>query len=189
MIKVLSGGLVYEYTNQTDDFGLVQIDDSDQSATLGVDYDNLQKQFNKLDVKSLETGNSTAKDLKSPKCNKSLIVSSSFNSSFTIPSIPSGGQKLIDNGIDKPNNGKMVAVTDTKVSQKVYDSNGKLLDNLAIQPLKNDESNSPNGQDTLGPSSTSSGASPTSTKKSAAGRVEIGACAVFGAAALLFAWQ
>ena len=186
MTGVMSGGLVYEYSQQDDDFGLVSIF-SNNTAQLMVDYDNLQKQFNKLDVKTLESGNSSAAKLTSPTCTSNLISSGSFNNSFTIPSIPSGGQKLIDNGISNPNNGKMVPVTQTKVSQAVYGSNNKQLTNLAITPLSNDESNAPNGQDTSGPSSTSSGASPTSTKKGAAGRVKVGFSAVLGAAAIFFA--
>lgn len=164
MTQVLSGGVVYEYTQETGDYGLVTIYNN-HTAELMVDYDNLQEQFNKLDVKSLESGNITATKLTSPKCQKSLISSGSFNNSFIIPSIPSGGQKLIDNGISNPQNGKMIPVTQTKVPMAVYDSNNKQIDNLAIRPLQDDQSNTPNGVDTSGPSSTSSGASPTPTKK------------------------
>ena len=186
MVGVLSGGIVYEYTNETDNFGLVQVY-SNQSAKLIVDYDNLQGQYNKLDLKNLESGNSTATKLVSPECKSSLISSSSFNNDFKIPNIPPGGQKLIDNGISKPNNGKMVPVTQTKVSQAVSGSNNKQLTDLAIHRLSNDQSNAPNGQDTSGPSSTSSGANPTATKKGAAGRAEIGLSAILGAAILFFA--
>lgn len=183
MTGVLSGGLVYEYSQQTDNFGLVDIF-SNSTAQLMVDYDNLQKQFNKLNIKDLQSGNTTATKLTSPKCDKSLISSSSFNNTFAIPSVPSGGQKLIDNGINNPNNGKMVSVTQTKVEQAVYDSSNKQISNLAIHPLANDQSNAPSGQ---GSSTTSSGATPSSTKKGAAGRTEIGLSAALGAAALLFA--
>jgi len=188
MTQVLSGGLVYEYSQQTDEFGLVSIFDN-HTAQLMVDYDNLQKQFNKLDVKALGSGNTTATKLTSTTCTSSLISSGSFNNTFTIPSIPSGGQKLIDNGISSPNNGKMVPVTQTKVAHAVYASNNKEISNLAIRPLQNDQSNAPNGQDTSGPSSTSSGASPTPTKPSGSGRVEMGLSAVLGSAALFLAFQ
>ena len=101
--------------------------------------------------------------------------------------MPAGAQKLIANGISNPNVGKMIPVTQTQVTQKVYGSNGKELTNLAIKPLSNDESNAPNGQNTSGPSSstTSAAPSPTPTKKSTAGRLEIGLAALVGSATLI----
>ena len=177
MTAVMSGGLVYEYSQDpANDFGLVVLNDNG-TAEIRIDYDNLQKQFNKLDVKSLESSNSSATMVKSPKCASDLIVSGSFNNSFTLPSIPSGGQKLIDSGIDKPNNGKLVSVTQTQVSAAVYGSNGNPIHGLKISPLPNDQSNTPNGQDTSGSASSSSSfatsATPTPTTKSGAGQIAI----------------
>ena len=183
MTGVMSGGLVYEYYEEvSNNFGLVWVYDNG-TAELRTDYDNLQKQFNKLDSKALQSGNSTATKLTSPKCEASLISSESFNNTFDIPSIPSGGQKLIDNGISKPNNGKIVPVTDTKVTQDVYDSSGKLMTNLAIKPLPNDQSNNPSGTDSSG-TGTGSATNPTSTK-GAAGQLDVPATAAGAAAALL----
>ena len=167
MTGVMSGGLVYEYYQEiSNNFGLVWIYDNG-TAELRTDYDNLQKQFNKLDSKALQSGNVTATKLTSPQCSSSLIKSDSFNNTFDIPAIPKGGQKLIDNGISKPNNGKMVTVTDTKVTQDVYGSNGKLIKDLAIKPLPNDQSNTPGGSDTSGASATGSAAGPKPTKGAA----------------------
>ena len=181
MTGVMSGGLVYEYYEEvSNNFGLVWVYDNG-TAELRTDYDNLQKQFNKLDSKALESGNSTATKLTSPKCDASLISSTSFNNTFDIPSIPSGGQKLIDNGISNPNNGKIVPVTDTKVTQNVYDSSGELMKDLAIKPLPNDQSNNPSGTDSSG-TGTGSAASPTSTK-GAAGQLNVPATAAAAAAA------
>ena len=163
MSKVMSGGLVYEYYQQVDNnYGLVWIYDNG-TAELRTDYDNLQKQYNKLDSKALQSGNVTATKLESPSCKGSLIQSSTFTKDFSIPTIPKGGQKLIDDGVSKPNNGKIVKVTDTKVTQEVYGSNGKLITDLSIKPLPNDQSNTPGGSETSGGSATDSagGASPT----------------------------
>ena len=163
MTKVMSGGLVYEYYQQVENnYGLVWIYDNG-TAELRTDYDNLQKQFNKLDSKALQSENVTATKLESPTCKGSLIQSSTFTKDFDIPTVPKGGQKLIDSGVSKPNNGKMVKVTDTKVTQDVYGSNGKLIPNLSIKPLPNDQSNTPGGSETSGGSATGSagGASPT----------------------------
>ena len=104
--------------------------------------------------------------------------------------MPDGAQKLVDNGISEPNVGKLIPVTQTEVTQKVYGSNGKELTNLAIKPLPDDESNAPNGSNTSEPSSTTSaGPSPTPTKKSAANRSEIGVVALAGPVALILVCQ
>ena len=175
MTSVMSGGLVYEYYEETDNnFGLVAFYDNGTSQLL-VDYDNLQKQYNKLDTKALQSMNSSATNIQSPKCGSSLLTSGSFNSSFTIPSVPSGGQTLIDHGISNPPQGKIVPVTQNSVSLPVYSSSGTLLKNLAIKQLADDESNSPNGSNTSGePSGTTQSATPSATKKGAGSRAEVG---------------
>ena len=175
MTSVMSGGLVYEYYQETDNnFGLVAFYDNGTSQLL-VDYDNLQKQYNSLDIKALESMNSSATNIQSPKCSSSLLSSGTFNSSFTLPSIPSGGQTLIDHGISNPPQGKLVPVTQDTVSLPVYSSSGTLLKNLAIKPLADDESNTPNGSNTSGgPSGTTTSTTPSATKKGAASRPKIG---------------
>lgn len=167
MTPVMSGGLVYQWTEDTNDFGLVNATD-DGTASLRIDYDNLQNQYNKLDAKALQSGNSTAAQLTSPACKKSLIQSGDFSSDFSIPNPPNGAQKLIDNGVQNPPSGKIVPVTSTKVTTPLFDSHGKPISNLAIKQLKDDESNSPSGQDTSGPSGTGTSSSPTPSKKSGA---------------------
>jgi hypothetical protein len=179
MTSFMSGGLVYEYYEESsNNFGLVSFYSND-TAQLLIDYDNLQKQFNTLNIKALQSMNSSATNIQSPKCSTSLISSSGFNNSFTLPSIPSGAQTLIDHGISNPNQGKLVTVTDTAVTLPVYSSGGTLLTNLAIKPLPNDESNTPGG------TSTSSGASPSTSKKGAAGRIEISLGGAFGIAVIM----
>ena len=184
MTSVLSGGLVYEYYQESsNNYGLVAFY-SNGTAQLLIDYENLQKQFNTLDVKALESMNSSATAIKSPECSSSLISSSGFNNSFTLPAAPSGVQQLIDSGVKNANQGKLVTVTDTAVTLPVYSVSGSLINNLAIKLLPNDESNAPNGA-TTGGTSTSSGASPSSTKKGAAGKIQAGLCGSAGIAILL----
>lgn len=173
MTPVMSGGLVYEYVMEDNNFGLVLLHEN-ETAQILVDYDNLQGQYNKLDIKALESGNSSATQLVAPSCKGSLIRSSSFNDQFSIPPVPSGGQTLIDHGLSNPNNGKLVAVKETRVSQPVYSSHGDMLQDLAIKPLADDESNTPNGSNTSGASSTTgSSGQATPTKKSRASGMEV----------------
>ena len=166
MTDVMSGGLVYEwYEEISNNYGLAWFY-SNNTAQLRTDYDNLQQQYSKLNIQALQSGNASAANIKSPQCSSSLISSSSFNNSFTLPDVPSGAQDMINNGIQNPPTGKIVSVTATAVpsSLPVYASNGNQINNLAIKPLPQDESNTPGNS---GGSSTSSGASPSPTKKGA----------------------
>lgn len=178
MTSVMSGGLVYEYSQEVSDYGLVVLYDNG-TAQLRGDYDNLQAQYNKLNVTLLESQNTTATELIPPTCNSSLITASGFYNKFDIPSVPAGGQQLIDNGIRNPHNGKLVTVSQNTVSATVYSSKGGPLQNLAIKPLREDQTNTPNGQDTSGSASasssgTASAAGPTTTKKAAGCRRNVG---------------
>jgi hypothetical protein len=166
MTTVMSGGLVYEYSQEVSNYGLVILN-NDGSAQLRADYGNLQSQYKKLNFTLLESQNSTATSITPPACDAKLISSSSFNNSFTLPDIPSGAQDLIDNGISNPNQGKLVPVTTTKVSQTVKDANGNIINGLAIKPLPNDQSNTP------GSVTTSGAPGATTTKKAAAGRMQV----------------
>ncbi|KAL9000107.1 MAG: hypothetical protein Q9169_001182 [Polycauliona sp. 2 TL-2023] len=163
MTRVMSGGIIYEYVQEANEYGLVDLND-DGTASIRTDYDNLQKQYNELDIERLQSGNSSATALKAPRCSAGLITGGSFSKSFRVPSLPSGGQSLIDNGIDSPNVGKLVDVGDLDVEAEVYGSNGGLIENLAIKPLPEDQSNTPNGESTTGTASgTSTGEEPETT--------------------------
>ncbi|CZT51283.1 probable beta (1-3) glucanosyltransferase [Rhynchosporium secalis] len=165
---VLSGGLVYEYTQETSNYGLVTLN-SDGTADLLADYDALQKQFNSLNSTLLQSTAVTNATNSPPNCTASLITHPGFNKNFTIPAVPPGVQALIDKGIANKPVGKIIPVTSTKVTQQVKQSNGDIIQGLAISPLPEDQSNNPSGAS--GPSgastTTSSAPAATTTKKSA----------------------
>lgn len=87
MRNVMSGGVVYEWTEEENDFGLVKIN-SNKTVSLLKDFDTLQGQFNKLDIKVIQTTDSKATSKKAPVCKSSLIKDSSFNSNFTQLAVP-----------------------------------------------------------------------------------------------------
>ncbi|MCJ1408167.1 hypothetical protein MMC19_002240 [Ptychographa xylographoides] len=189
MTGVFSGGIAYEFTEGSNNYGLVNIS-ANGSATLRLDYDNLQGQLNTLNITTLESANGTATALMPPTCQGSLIDNSSFANTFDLPLIPPGGQDLIDNGISNAPTGKLVLVTQLNVPMAVFGSNGAEVQGLAITPLPNDASNVPNGQNTSGTtgsaSGTASAATPSATKSkafktsigSALGLVAVGVFAV-----------
>jgi hypothetical protein len=172
MTSSLSGGIVYEYTQGENNFGLVVIN-SDGSAKLLVDFDNLRAQFNKLNYTAIEGMKSTNSSIQPPACSASLITNAGFSNNFTLPSPPQGAQDLIDNGLKSPNTGKLITVSNTQVSQTVRGSNGAVISGLAIKPIADDQSNAPSGtNDTSPPSTTTSAAPLATTSKGVAGRME-----------------
>ena len=164
MTSVMSGGLVYEYyQEESNNYGLVNIYDN-ETAEVRVDFDNLQKAYGKLDFKTIQSQNSSGTSVKAPSCGKNLISSDSFSSDFKLPDLPDGAQELIDNGAKNAKEGKLVDIKQTKVALPVYASNGKEMQNLAIKPLANDQSNTP--------SSTTGGPGPSTSKKGSGSHVE-----------------
>lgn len=176
MTTVMSGGLVYEYSQEVGKFGLVNLNGNKNVSLLG-DYESLRKQYDKLDVKQLESGNATATSLTPPTCASSLISSSGFPTGFKVPDQPDGASDLINSGVSDAPSGKMVDVTDTKVQEPIYNADGSQLEGLELKKLPEDASNTPNSNDsgtsasvsgTGTASSTASGSSPSSTHKGAA---------------------
>lgn len=180
---VLSGGLVYEYTQETSNYGLVTLN-SDGTADLLGDYDTLQKQFNTLNGTELQSMTAANTTNNPPNCTASLITNDGFNNNFTIPAVPPGVQDLIDNGIDNAPVGKIIPVTATTVTQQVKQSNGDVMQGLAITPLPEDQSNNPNGATTT----TSAAPSATTTKKSGAVDIRASTALLVGVAALVVGW-
>ncbi|RJE20716.1 1,3-beta-glucanosyltransferase gel2 [Aspergillus sclerotialis] len=155
MSQAFSGGLIYEYTQEDNNYGLVKVNSSD-TVTLLIDYANLQKQYEKLDMNRIESSNVTQTSVKPVECSSDLIKDKDFLNTFDIPKRLDKIQKLIDNGIDKPNKGKLVDVSSTKIPTTVYDHNGKKVNGLKLNVVSNDQSNSP-GSNKSGGSSSGSG--------------------------------
>jgi hypothetical protein len=171
MTPVLSGGLVYEFSQETSNYGLVNIH-SDGSAELLSDYNTLQAQFNTLNVTMLQGVKAGNTSVVAPACSSSLITDQGFANNFTIPAVPPGAQTLIDNGISPAPVGKLVTVTSTKVTQQVQGSNGQVMSGLAITPLADDESNNPSGA-TPSTSGTTTSSAPTATTSKKSGAVNL----------------
>ncbi|KAE9973567.1 Sulfite reductase [NADPH] subunit beta [Venturia inaequalis] len=171
----LSGGLVYEYSQEESDYGLVVIN-ANGSITLRGDFDNLQNQYNKLNVTLLQSTAAGNTQITPPQCSASLITNSGFSKDFTVPAQPSGAAALINSGISSPNQGKLISTGDLNVKQQIYSSSGKLITGVAVKAVSG--ANTPGGENTSGSSgtstSTSSGtASPSASKKAAAASLQV----------------
>ncbi|OHF02385.1 glycolipid anchored surface protein [Colletotrichum orchidophilum] len=160
MNSTFSGGLVYEYSQEDNNYGLVKVND-DQSVTLLIDYQNLATQYNKIDFKALQAVKAPSSYPSPPKCTSSLIKEKGFNNNFTLPDVPPGGQDLINNGIKNKPSGKIISISDWTVKQKVYNVDGKTeITGLAVTPLADSDSNTP-GTNTGGSTVPAGSATPT----------------------------
>ncbi|KAK6440747.1 Glycolipid anchored surface protein 4 precursor [Oleoguttula sp. CCFEE 5521] len=130
-MTVMSGGLVYEWTQETANYGIITTFPND-SAQLRGDYDALEGKYSQLNLTLIESRNSTATNLQPPKCNSNLISADGFSTNFDIPSAPDGADALIAAGISTPPTGSIVFVTQTAVQVQVLASNGAMISGLSI---------------------------------------------------------
>ncbi|GAB7346276.1 hypothetical protein MBLNU457_5001t1 [Dothideomycetes sp. NU457] len=161
-MTVMSGGLVYEFTEGENNYGVVNIS-SNGSAYLLPDFVNLQGQLNKLNVTLLQSGNATAQSATPPVCAASMISDNGFSNNFDIPSPPQGAQALINNGVQSANTGKIVSVTATSVQIPCFATNGALLPNLVLHAAQGP--NVPNGAN----AATFSGSAPSTSATGSTG--------------------
>ncbi|WEW56971.1 Glycolipid anchored surface protein 4 precursor [Emydomyces testavorans] len=182
MAQAMCGGLVYEYSMEENEYGLVSLKD-DKSAKILIDYDNLMEQYHKIDIQSLQSLSPNSNQPE--KCTSSLIKSDGFLNKFDIPKLPEGGKELIEKGVPGAKNGKLVNVKKTKVESKVYDKEGNVITGLELKILSDDQSNAP-GENTSGQASRTSAASPKKTG-AAAKSVMAGVAPVLAAVAAAFA--
>lgn len=178
-MTMLSGGLVYEYSQEEADFGLVDINDN-ATVTLRVDYTNLQSKYNTLDLKLLQNANSTAQSLTPPKCSSSLITEDGFSTSFNIPDTPDDAVDYINNGISNPPVGKIVQISSLTVPMAIYGVDGVELPQMSVTAVK--DSNTPSGESINGTSTGSSSSSKTDSPAIALGvdAYALGAGALLG---------
>jgi 1,3-beta-glucanosyltransferase GAS3 len=163
----LNGGLVYEFSEEESDYGLVTIN-ADKTVQLRQDFVNLQGQYNKLDKTLLTTIPADNNNTK-PVCDVGLLTSTNFYPNFTLPVQPPGAADLITNGVTGAINGKIVDVTTTTPKYAISDVNGNVIKGLTLKVIDSG-SNLPSGANTTsGDPSGSSGSSSGSSGSSSSG--------------------
>ncbi|KAG0134239.1 Glucanosyltransferase-domain-containing protein [Tuber indicum] len=188
MISSWSGGLVYEYSQEKSDYGIVQID-SNGDARLLKDFDNLQSQYNNINFNLIKTKSAATTTARHPKCEDTFILqghSEKFNTSTTLP--PNPATDLLEKGSGNTNVGKLVPVTQTKTPHKVFTSTGVQIDGIEIKMLKDDESNTPSGENTSSSTASSGSGGGSGGEKGAAGGLGVSAVLVVGVAVVVGFW-
>ncbi|KAK4039143.1 Glucanosyltransferase-domain-containing protein [Parachaetomium inaequale] len=184
MTGVFSGGVVYEYTQEPNNYGLVQMN-KDGSAKLMADFVSLQGQYGKLDFAKIQdqkpASSSTAK---APVCDSKLITTDGFSNNFTLPVLPPGAQEIIDNGVKPAPKGQLIKITDWKVKYTVKNPDGSAITNLAVKPLADDEINSPGSNTDSGTETSNDGSTGSETSSSPASTTSHNAAAGAGAGVL-----
>ncbi|KAL1305019.1 hypothetical protein AAFC00_003919 [Neodothiora populina] len=140
-MTVLSGGLVYEYSEEAENYGLVGINSTDE-VTLLPDYVNLEKQFAKIDTASLTKVNKTAEAQAASQCKPALITESAFINNWDLPERPKGGDDLVSKGISSKNPGSLVSVTATTMPATVHSPSSEAT-GLSLVILEDTDSNLP----------------------------------------------
>lgn len=174
MSSVFSGGLVYEYSQEVSNYGLVEIaDDNATSVTILQDFTNLKGQFNKTSNPSGDGGYQS--NLAHSNCPPQ---SSTWNATDTVPQTPGGALQYI-NGVTQPQGNGFKASTQWACNM----------------PGNNDTSSSGNKTSyttavSSSPSSTSSSASSSaassSSKKNDGNYIEASTFGLFGILVTVF---
>lgn len=166
MTQAFSGGLVYEWTQEANNYGLVMINNTNTVTTL-IDYDNLQKQFNELDMDRIMKSNGSQTSVKAETCSPSIIGSGKFLDSWGLPATPSKVSDYIESGLPSAPTGSFVTVSGGAIPQKVYDYTGKEISGVEFKVLAGDEANTPSGSGSSTGTSSSSSSTGTSTHNAA----------------------
>lgn len=107
--NVFSGGLVYEYTEEANNYGLVKLDDSG-SLTYKDDFVNLESQLKNVSLPTTKESELSSDSIY--KCDNSAItkIYSSFGTNnFTLPSQPAEIANMIKYGVNGTNTGKILS--------------------------------------------------------------------------------
>ncbi|CCK70205.1 1,3-beta-glucanosyltransferase KNAG_0D04600 [Huiozyma naganishii CBS 8797] len=98
MSSVFSGGLVYEYSNETNNYGLVQISNDGQQVTKLQDFDNLKEEYAKVSNPEGDGGYSTSNEPSECPPYQAGI----WEANNTLPALPSAASAYYTEGAGEP---------------------------------------------------------------------------------------
>ncbi|KAF3940499.1 hypothetical protein ABW19_dt0206611 [Dactylella cylindrospora] len=99
MTVVFSGGLVYEWTNETNNYGLVQVSEDRSSIDLLVDYENLKSMYESV-PNPTGNGGATLTDGEPSECPPQ--VPGVWEADCTLPAMPEKAEVYLEDGAGEP---------------------------------------------------------------------------------------
>ncbi|KAH3685399.1 hypothetical protein WICPIJ_003637 [Wickerhamomyces pijperi] len=140
-----SGGLVYEYSEEASNYGVVEIND-DYSITYLTDFTNLQSQYKDASTPVLKSSQVT-NDTKHT-CDSSIItdIYSGFGADFDIPEQSNDTKWLIDNGASGAYIGSLIDdLSPRKSNYTVYDVSSNEVSSATVTFADVDKANTQTG--------------------------------------------
>ncbi|KAG7796170.1 hypothetical protein KL929_003361 [Ogataea haglerorum] len=179
LVNTLSGGLIYEYSTEANDYGLVKIA-SNGSVTIKQDFDNLKSQLENSSIPTIYSDEVSKARIVT--CDKAYLesLSSVFDADFDLPDAPDGVEDMIHFGANNSNVGKIVEIDVRASNYTIFDTDGTEITSAVISVASTNTINSQTGTSASGsahhPSTTSSSSSssaasvaPTSSSSKAQG--------------------
>ncbi|EPE09025.1 beta-glucanosyltransferase gel2 [Ophiostoma piceae UAMH 11346] len=122
----LSGGLAYEYSEESSDYGLVAIN-STTEVTLLEDYLFLTEEFLKIDMDLIQSVDASLASITTTTCSAALVTETGFSTDWDLPDRPSGGDSLVTSGLTSASQGSLTSVTETAMPVTVYNYTGSTV--------------------------------------------------------------
>ncbi|KAL5629442.1 hypothetical protein BROUX41_001048 [Berkeleyomyces rouxiae] len=143
MTPVFSGGLVYEWTQEDNNYGLVKVNSNGSVSLLG-DFNRLYTHYRMLNIDALQ-GKPPKSTGQAPTCDFSLLTTKGFQSKWDIPAIPEsdGSDKILKDGVSPAPVGKLVQISDFTVKHQFFDASGKEMTDVKIKTVADDSFNYP----------------------------------------------
>ncbi|ANB12378.1 Gas4p [Sugiyamaella lignohabitans] len=126
MTEVFSGGLVYEFTQEPNNYGLVELDQSGNAYTIG-EFDTLKEKFNQVNGFEPRTPQENSRP--------TICKEEYDNINLEIPIPSSFGVDMIAHGLPV-RRGTFVHVTVNATMHRIYNTNGEEMTNKEIKILQ-----------------------------------------------------
>lgn len=180
MTGVFSGGLAYEFTQEPNDYGLVELNGT--TASLLGDYVALQKAYTSVTTISQGTVQAVTRPTTCPPQSSFF----NLNATTSLPDTPAAA--IIKSGVSSSlySAGKLITPSNWTTSYTILDQNGKVVSNTEIGHDGYTATNPTNGGAGSSPGGSSSG---NSTSKSSGVQLRFDATMAGVIGAGLLAWN
>lgn len=161
LVNTFSGGLVYEYSEEASNYGVVDIS-SDGDITYLADYTSLSNQYHNVTIPEIHEND--VGEIDAPECDADRITAiyPEFGADFDIPEQSNDTAWLIEHGVNATNIGKLLSGIEAKGSNHtIYNTKTSEVSSATVTFLSEYEVNSQSNVPTSSTASSSvSGSAP-----------------------------